>query len=46
MDEVLKKALVLEDPDSLFHLQHTAIPTKPVFLPIGEVPSDHEIRAN
>ncbi|MDD3580335.1 MAG: endopeptidase La [Desulfobacca sp.] len=46
MDEVLKKALVLEDPDSLFHKPPATLPTKPVFLPIGEVPADHEIRAN
>lgn len=46
MDEVLKRALVLEDPESLFEGSKTGLGPEPAFIPTEEMPVDHEIRAH
>ena len=43
MDEVLKLALAVDDPDSLFKAPPPPAPPEPVFLPAGEPPTT-EIR--
>ncbi len=47
MDEVLLRALVLEEPESLFKAKKDASETpSPAFLPVAEGPGDHEIHAH
>jgi len=46
MDEVLKKALVLEDPESLFQAVPPPVTPETVFLPAGEQPVVPEIQAH
>jgi ATP-dependent Lon protease len=46
MDEVLKIALVLDDPESLFKAALAPVEPEPVFLPAGEQPPVSEIQAH
>ncbi len=46
MDEVLKLALVLDDPESLFKAVPPPVTPEPVFLPAGKQPVVPEIQAH
>jgi ATP-dependent Lon protease len=46
MDEVLKLALVLEDPETLFKPVPPPVTPEPLFLPTGEQPAVPEIQAH
>jgi ATP-dependent Lon protease len=46
MDEVLKSALAMDEPEGLFKAVLTPAPPEPVFLPTGEQPAVPEIQAH